>query len=116
MTGFSFNAKAALERAQDRQALPNPPNRPNRGEENRAGLGGLGGLGTVRVSAPEMTPDELDRDIYEERAAIREYDGAQDRQEAERAAWGEAKQAAGITALDDWRREADDPHNPDNWK
>jgi hypothetical protein len=65
---------------------------------------------------PEMTPDELARDIFEERAAIREFDGGQTRAEAERAAWPEARRAAGITALDDWRREADDLHNPDNWK
>lgn len=65
---------------------------------------------------PEMTPEELARDLYEERAAIREFDGGQDRAEAEAAAWQEARRAAGITALDDWRREADDPHNPDNWR
>ena len=63
-----------------------------------------------------MTPEELARDIFEERAAIREFCGGQDRAEAERAAWQEARQAAGLTWLDDWRREADDPRNPDNWK
>jgi len=55
-----------------------------------------------------MTPDECARDTFEERAAIREHDGGQDRETAERAAWPEARHAAGITALDDWRREADD--------
>lgn len=65
---------------------------------------------------PEMTPDELARDLYEERAAIREHDGGQDRAEAEAAAWPEARRAAGITTLDDWRAAADDPHNPDAWK
>lgn len=65
---------------------------------------------------PEITPEELARDLYEERAAIREFCGGQDRAEAERAAWPEARRAAGITALDDWRREADDPHNPDAWR
>jgi hypothetical protein len=64
--------------------------------------------------APEISPEELARDLYEERAAIREFCGGQDRAEAERAAWFEAQRAAGITALDDWRREAEDPHNPDN--
>jgi len=47
--------------------------------------------------------------------AIRQFDGGQDREPAERAAWLEAQHAAGITALDDWRREADDLRNPDNW-
>ncbi len=63
-------------------------------------------------------PDEreaLARDLYEERAAIREFDGGQDRAEAERAAWIEARRAAGITALDDWRARADDVTDPDNW-
>lgn len=66
--------------------------------------------------APAMTPEELARDIFEERAAIREFDGGQDRETAERAAWAEARRAAGITVLDEWRAEADDPRNPDNWK
>lgn len=55
----------------------------------------------------DMRPDELARDIYdlyEERAAIREYDGGQNRVEAERAAWVEARRALGITELDDWRK------------
>ncbi len=69
----------------------------------------------VAAPLPEMTPEELARDIFEERAAIREFDGLQDRPEAEAAAWPEARRAAGITALDDWRRKADDPFDPDNW-
>jgi hypothetical protein len=69
----------------------------------------------VRASDPEITPDELARDLYEERAATRQFDGGQDRETAERTAWPEARRAAGITALDDWWREADDPHNPDAW-
>jgi hypothetical protein len=116
MTGFTFDAKAALEAAQKCQTLPNHPNRPNRSASGGAGLGGLGGLGAVRGSDPEMPPAELARDLYEERAAIREFDGGQDRAEAEAAAWQEARRAAGITALDEWRRKADDPNNPDNWK
>ena len=53
---------------------------------------------------PEITPEELARDLYEERAAIREYEGGQDRAKAEAAAWQEAIRAAGITALDQWRQ------------
>ncbi len=70
----------------------------------------------MHASDPEMTPDELARDIFEERAAIRKHDAGQDRETAERAAWHEARRAAGITALDDWRRQADDPHSPDTWR
>ena len=104
MTGFSFDAKAALQQARRSSAFPNHPNRPNRSASDEAGLGGLGGLGTVRASDPEMTPEALARDLYEERAAIREFDGGQDRAEAEAAAWQEAMRAAGITALDEWRQ------------
>jgi hypothetical protein len=66
--------------------------------------------------APEMTPDELARCAFEERAAIRQFDGGQDRETAERMAWSEARRAAGVTALDDWRARADDPLNPENWR
>ncbi len=72
--------------------------------------------GGEKLPAPEMTPAELARDLYEERAAIREFDGGQDRAEAEREAWIEARRAAGITALDEWRRRADDVTNPENWQ
>ena len=116
MTGFVFDAKAALEAARKGRTCPNRPNLPNRSAPEGTGLGGLGRLGTVRASDPEMTPEELAHDIYEERAAIREFCGGQERDEAERVAWQEARQAAGLTWLDEWRLEADDPHNPDNWR
>ena len=116
MTAFSFNAKAALEFARKCRTRPNVPNLPNRGGDEGAGLGGFGRLGRVHDFSREMTPDDLAREIFEERAAIREYDGGQDRDEAECAALAEAMRATGITPLDEWRREADDPHNPDNWK
>jgi hypothetical protein len=98
MTAFCFDAEAALRKAREGCHRPNLPNRPNRGEAECAGLGGLG---TVHASGPEISPDELARDIFEERAAIREYDGGQERAESERAAWIEAKRAAGIKDLDD---------------
>ena len=41
-----------------------------------------------------MTPEELARDLYQERAAICEFDGLQDRAEAEAAAWAEARTIA----------------------
>jgi len=40
-----------------------------------------------------MTPEELARDLYEERAAIHENDGGQNRPETEAAAWEEALRA-----------------------
>ena len=71
----------------------------------------------MRASDPEMTPEELARDLYEERAAIREYDGGQDRAEAEATAWQEAMRAAGITALDEWRQGSEgNRHRQHSWK
>lgn len=93
MTSFTFDAKAALQRARKRSPPPNPPNLPNRSGSDRAGLGGLGGLGPAYPQTPEMTPEESTRDYFEERAAIREYDGGQDRAEAEAAALAEARLA-----------------------
>ena len=116
MTGFTFDAKAALHQAQKCRGHPTLPTLPTDRQAEGEKVGTVGTVGTGRVSDPEMTPEELARDIYEERAAMREHDGGQDRAEAERAAWQEARQAAGLTWLDEWRREADDPHNPDNWK
>ena len=40
--------------------------------------------------AKQLSPD--DREFYEERAAIREFDGRQSRAEAERDAWNELQQ------------------------
>ena len=61
----------------------------------------------MRTSDPEILPDELARDLYEERAAIREYDGGQDRAKAEAAAWQEAMRAAGVAVLDEKRQGLD---------
>lgn len=116
MTAFSFDAKAALQRARKCRGLPTLPTLPTDRQAEGGKVGKVGTVGRGRASGPEMTPEELARDIYEERAAIREFCGGQDRAEAERAAWQEPRQAAGLTWLDDWRREADDPRNPDNWK
>ena len=100
MTAFTFDAKAALERAQKRRGLPTLPTLPTDRHAKTEKVGTVGTVGTVRVSDPEMTSEELALDLYEERAAIREYEGGQDRAEAEAAAWQEAMRAAGITALD----------------
>lgn len=70
----------------------------------------------VRADPVPDEREELARDIFEERAAIREYCGEQDRAEAEHAAWIEARRAAGVTALDDWRARADDVTNPEAWR
>ena len=104
MSGFAFDAKAALHQARERRDLPTLPTLPTDHPAAAENVGTVGKVGTVRVSDPEMTPDELARDIFEERAAIREHDGGQDRAEAEAVAWQEAMRAAGITALDEWRQ------------
>ncbi|WP_272007826.1 hypothetical protein [Roseovarius sp. ZX-A-9] len=91
MTSFTFDAKAALHRTQTRSPHTNPPILPNRSDSDGAGFEGLGRLGTVYLQSLEMTPEELARDYCEERAAIREYDGGQDRAEAEAAALAEAR-------------------------
>jgi len=107
MSGFSFDAKAALLRAKKCQTRPTLPTLPTNEGGDLGKVGAVGTVGTVRAFDPEMTPEELARDLYEERAAIREYDGGQDRAEAEAAAWQEAMRAAGITALDEWRQGSD---------
>lgn len=116
MSGFFFDAKASLEAARKGRTLPNRPDRPSPSTVEGTGLGGLGGLETMCASDPRITPKKLVRDIYEERAAIPEFCGGQDRNEAERVVRQEAWQAAGLTSLDDWRREAVDLSNPDNWR
>ena len=70
----------------------------------------------VAAPLPEMTKEQLACDAFEERAAIREFSAGQSRPEAERAAWQEARRAAGITALDEWRARADDVTDPENWR
>lgn len=115
MTGFTFDAKAALERARKCRALSTLPTLPTFAVGSAPTVGTVGTVGPSCDLKPENVRDELARDFFEERAAIRHFDGGQDAAEAERAAWLEARRAAGITALDEWRRAADDPHNPDNW-
>ena len=97
MTAFRFDAEAALKRAREGRPLPNLPNRPNRGDADGAGLGGLGRLGPERdlphVCDPRVPPEpsppgpdlNLARELFEERAAIREHDGGQDRAQSEAA-------------------------------
>lgn len=50
----------------------------------------------VATRPREITPEELARDIFEERAAIREYLGGQSRAQAEAAALEEAAKATGM--------------------
>jgi len=82
--------------------LTEPP-KPLRGEVSSV-LSVLSEGEMPKATPPMRPPEQLSRDLYEERAAIREYDGAQDRAEAEAAAWKEAVRAPGITALDEWRQ------------
>ena len=113
MSGFTFDAEAALRRAREVGPLPNPPNPPNREGADDSGLGRLGRLGTPpRPPTTQEGDPDLARELFEERAAIREFDGGQDRAHAER----EAAREAGLTILAAWRREADDPFNPATWR
>ncbi|WP_143529966.1 hypothetical protein [Salibaculum halophilum] len=99
MTGFAFDAKAALERAQNRQTRPNLPNRPNRSASEGAGLGGLGRLGAVRASDPEVTPDDPARDLdfHAARiAALADPDGVARTPEAIAAVWDHAEAMAAL--------------------
>ncbi len=115
MSGFTFDAKAALNRAQKCRRLPTVPTLPTDRQAEGGKVGKVGTVGTVRAFDPEMTSHEFSCDIYEERAAIREFCGGQFRPEAERDAWTEASDAADISLISEWRREADDIDNPDNW-
>ena len=83
MTGFTFDAKAALKAAQGRHNHPNRPNRPNGNISKGAGLGGFGRLGTERVPNHEIAPGELAREAYQERAATRNFSERQHRADAE---------------------------------
>ncbi|MDP3960541.1 MAG: hypothetical protein Q8Q26_10890 [Pseudorhodobacter sp.] len=64
------------------------------------------GLISIAKTRRPLDPEAAALDAYEERAAIREFDGGQDRATAERAAWAVARRAAGITRLDEWRPHA----------
>lgn len=83
MTAFTFDAEATLAQAQVCQGLPNRPNHPDRGGSDGAGFGKFGRLGSVRAADPALTP-ELIRDLFEERATIREFSGGFPRADAER--------------------------------
>ncbi len=91
MTGFSFDAKAALEAARKLRDHPNRPIRPNPCDARGAGLGAFGRLGTGWVPVFEISPEGLTRDLYEERAAaLADPDGVARTPEAIEAVWDAA--------------------------
>lgn len=99
----------AAQRASEAENLPKKPKQPP--------IPPVDSVNSVNSDGQKtMQPEELAYDLYEERAAIREFCGGQSRPEAERAAWIEARRAAGITVLDDWRARADNLRNPDAWR
>ena len=104
MTAFRFDAEAALKRAREGRDPPTLPTLPTREAGETRKVGTVGKVGTVRAPDPELAPEELARDLYEEHAAIREFCGGQDRATAERAAWQETQQATGVVSLAEWRR------------
>lgn len=75
----------------------NPANFANRRGDTGEGLAGLAGL-AISSTPQEKITDAIDH--FEERAAIREYDGCQPRSEAEAAALIEAARAAGVEVID----------------
>ncbi len=81
-----------------------PRKRESERERERKKKGRVGRVGTVPVenektpAGAEVLADALDH--FEERAAIREYDGGQPRSDAERETLMEAARAAGIDVID----------------
>lgn len=103
----------AARRVSEAGNLPKKPKQPPMQEVNS--VNSVNSEGAKARATPALA-DGLVSDLYEERAAIREFEGGQDRVTADRVAWGEAYRTAEITALNDWRARADDTHDPDNWK
>jgi hypothetical protein len=83
MTGFTFDAKAALKVAQARHNPPIRPNRPNGSTSKGEGVGGFGGLGAKRVSYQEIARGEPERETREECATVRKFFENQYRADAE---------------------------------
>lgn len=94
MTHFSFDARAALERARKRSSRPNRPNPPNKGQDAGPPIARHRG---VPPPEEELLPTLLAQDMFEERAAIREYDGGQSRLQAEADARAEVYRTTGLT-------------------
>lgn len=93
MTRFTFDARAALERVRERSSRPNRPNPPNQGQD----VGPLvARYGEAPSSKEGWHPTLLAEDFFEERAAIREYDGGQSRLQAEADARAEVYRATGL--------------------
>lgn len=78
MTGFTFDAKAALKAAQQYRTYPNRPNRPSHRAFDGTGLGELGGLGSARLSDTEVTTVQIIRSIDQKRATVHEACGKKD--------------------------------------
>lgn len=55
MTGFTFDATAALQRAQKCRDHPTPPTPPTDRQVESGKVGSVGGVGRMRASDPEMT-------------------------------------------------------------
>ncbi|WP_109313040.1 hypothetical protein [Ruegeria sp. AU67] len=101
MSLLNFDPKASLKSFRKARPLPNLPIPPNRSGDEGSGLARLGRLGTV-TGETEKTPAGADRladaiDHFEERAAIREYDGGQNRLQAEAVALIEAATFHGVS-------------------
>jgi hypothetical protein len=113
MTGFAFDAKAALHQARERRDLPTlstlPTDHPAGGER----VGTVGKVGTARASDPESTPDDpvRDLDFHASRiAALADPDGVARTPEAIEAVWDHAEaMARGANAFRAHDAETDRP-------
>ena len=103
MTRWLQAAQGAIEAGN----LPKKPKQPAEAEVNSVNSVNSGGRSA-------LSPEELALDHFEERAAIREFSGGQDRAEAEAAALVEASEASGI-AVERLRILADRERHPDSW-
>jgi len=96
MKRFEFDAYEALRRAREGRTLPIRPTSPIPQGRKRAGIGRIGRIGATDGKTEKII-DAVNH--FEERAAIREYDGKQTRSEAEAAALFEAVNAAGVEVV-----------------
>lgn len=94
MTGFSFDARAALKRVRKRSSRPNRPNLPNQEQDTDPPVARHR---VVPPSEEKLLPSLLAQDMFEERAAIREYDGGQSRLQSEADARAEVYLTTGLS-------------------
>ena len=109
MTLFKFDADAALARFSESQTPPTLPTLPTDYTSGLKSVGTVGSVGTVRSFVKNASDLTEAINHYEERAAIREFDGGQPRIAAEAAALIETSKLYQMPAAD--LRAAIDAHH-----